>query len=303
MTLRQLEIFEAIIETGRFTIAAQKLHVAQPSVSQQIQLLEEELGEQLFVRLKNRKFHVTEAGKILKEHSDVILRQCKVARMEISSLSKEPVGQIRIGIGGHQLTFMLPPALIAFHQRYPRVSVDLVNGTTPQLVDMLKANRLDLAVINFPIAPGDLRTHSLFTEELVFVIRRCDARPKQTHVDAREIAKWPLVLYDQGTSTRQRLDNFFRELGVTTTVLLELSSVEAMKRMVKAGLGATIIPSSSVLEELDARELVALRINGRPLTRSVGIAMPVLTRLPKVIDGMFLLIQERFREIKGLLDR
>src|SRR5581483_9284635 len=111
MTLRQLEMFKAIVETGRFTGAAERLYVAQPSVSQQINLLEEELGARLFLRLKNRKLIVTEAGKILKEHADIILRQCQLVQMEISSLTAEPTGTIRIGIGGHQLTSMLPPAL------------------------------------------------------------------------------------------------------------------------------------------------------------------------------------------------
>jgi LysR family nitrogen assimilation transcriptional regulator len=96
MTLRQLEVFSAIVETGRFTAAARKLYLAQPSVSQQIHALEEELGDRLFVRLKNRRVELTEAGKIFKEHSDLVLRQCELARMEVSALSREPSGQIRL---------------------------------------------------------------------------------------------------------------------------------------------------------------------------------------------------------------
>src|SRR5216684_6537807 len=90
MTIRQLEMFKAIVETGRFTGAAERLYVAQPSVSQQIKLLEDELGARLFLRLKNRKLIVTEAGRILKEQADVILRQCQFVQMEISSLTKDP---------------------------------------------------------------------------------------------------------------------------------------------------------------------------------------------------------------------
>jgi DNA-binding transcriptional LysR family regulator len=288
-------MFKAIVETGRFTGAAERLYVAQPSVSQQIKLLEEELGAKLFLRLKNRKLIVTEAGRILKEHSDVILRQCQLAQMEVSSLTTEPTGRIRIGIGGHQLTSMLPPALLAFHQKFPKVCMDIVNGTTPQLLQMLKLNQLDLGVVNFPVEARELRTMLLFTEEMVVVLPKRHRLGKRRSITPAEIAQLHMVLYDQSTSTRHRLDAFFREHELTLQVILELSSVEAMKRMVEAGLGASIIPSSALLGS--SNQVRSLRIDGGPLTRSVGLAMPVQPRLPNVIEAVISLLRERFREI------
>ncbi|MFN7994317.1 MAG: LysR family transcriptional regulator [Bryobacteraceae bacterium] len=296
MTLRQLEMFKAIVETGRFTGAAERLYVAQPSVSQQINLLEAELGARLFLRLKNRKLIVTEAGRILKEHADIILRQCQLVQMEISSLTAEPTGTIRIGIGGHQLTSMLPPALVAFHEKFPKVCVDIVNGTTPQLLQMLKLNQLDLGVVNFPVEVRELRTALLFTEEMVVVIPRRHRLGKRRSIGPEEIAKLPMVLYDQSTSTRHRLDAFFREHNATLQVIFELSSVEAMKRMVEAGLGAAIIPSSALLGSKS--QVQTLRIEGGPLTRSVGLAMPQQQRLPNVIEAVIGLLTERFHEIE-----
>jgi DNA-binding transcriptional LysR family regulator len=303
MTLRQLELFQAILETGRFTAAAQKLYVAQPSVSQQIRSLEDELGERLFLRGKNRNIQVTEAGRILKDHADSILRQCQKARMEISALSKDPVGEIRIGIGGHQLTSMLPAAINAFHKSFPKVRVDILNGTTPQLVEMLKANRLDLGVVNFPISAPELRTEVLFTEELVVVVRRPNPLSRKEYISVAELSALPLVLYDQSTSMRKRLDGFFQEMQVAPRVILELSSVETMKRMVEAGLGATIVPSSAMLGSENRKHLHALRIRDKPLTRDVGMAVPSVPRLPRVVDAMLDLIRQRFQEIRLLLDR
>jgi len=302
MTIRQLEIFSAIVETGRFTSAAKKLYVAQPSVSQQIQVLEQELGEQLFVRLKNRKIYLTEAGKILKSHADLILRQCQIARMEVSALTREPSGQIRIGIGGHQLTFMLPPVFREFHSRFPKVCVDIINGTTPQLLEMLNTNQLDLALLNFPVQSRDLQTRVLFTEELCLVVRKSASLARKEVVDISDIAHLPLVLYDQSTSTRRRLDAFFQEAGISPNVIFELSSVEAMIRMVGEGLGATIVPLSSMLGKKEAGRLCALRIRGKPLSRAVGVAMPPIPRVPRVIDVMLGLVENRFREIKALME-
>lgn len=296
MTLRQMEMFSAIVETGRFTGAAERLYVAQPSVSQQINSLEDELGAKLFLRLRNRKLIVTEAGRIFKIHADAVLRECQVACMEISSLTQSPTGTVRIGLGGHQLTSMLPPALVAFHNRFPRVCVDIVNGTTPQLLQMLKLGQLDLGVVNFPVPVRELRSVLLFTEEMVVVIPRRHPLARKELIEPAEISELPLVLYDQSTSTRQRLDTFFRENQLAPRIIFELSSVEAMKRMVAAGLGAAIIPQSALLP--GPNQVRALHIAGRPLTRSVGLVVPQQQHLPNVVEIIVELLKDLFRKIE-----
>ncbi len=294
MTLRQLELFVTIVETGSFTRAAEKLHVAQPSISLQIQQLEDELGERLIFRMRNRKMFLTEAGKIVKKHADIILRQSDTLRMEVASLTQDPVGNVYIGIGGHQLTSMVAPVLSSFHKKFPRVGVHIANATTPQIIELLKGNGLDLGIVTLPISEKDLRTIVLFSEEMVVAVRKSDMLAQKAQIGAAEIGRLPLVLYDQKTRTRARLDEFFLREGISPTVVLELSSVEAMEMMVEAGLGATIIPASAV-KALPYRDtLQPLRIRGKPLTRDVGVAITSFPRLPKLIDEMLRLIQERF---------
>ena len=296
MTLRQLEIFVTIVGTGSFTRAGEKLHVAQPSISLQIQQLEDELGERLIFRMRNRKMFLTEAGKVVKKHADHILRQSDILRMEVASLTQDPAGEVYIGIGGHQLTSMVAPALSSFHKKFPRVRVDITNATTPQIIDLLKSNGLDLGIVTLPISDKDLRTQVLFSEEMVVVVRKSDALAQKRQIGAAEIGHLPLVLYDQNTRTRARLGEFFRREGISPTVVLELSSVEAMEMMVEAGFGATIIPASAV-KALPYRDtLQPLRIRGKPLARDVGVAMTSFPRLPKLIDELLRLIQERFGE-------
>lgn len=299
MTLRQLELFMAIVETGKFTAAARKMYVAQPSISQQIHLLEEELGEPLFVRMPNRKIQVTEAGNILREHADRVLRQVQIAKREISSLTKEPVGQIRIGMGGHQLVSMLPPAFRIFHDRFPKVSIDLVNATTPLIVDMVRNGRLDLGVVNLPLDAKDLQTKTLFTEQMVLIVKRGDALSKKRTIHPGALGSVPLALYDRTTSTRGRLDRFFEDSGIRPNVMFEVSSVETMKRLVEAGLCAAIIPASSVASAPDRKILTPLSIEGKPLTRVVGATMPMMTPLGKVVECMLTLVAEQFQKIKN----
>jgi LysR family nitrogen assimilation transcriptional regulator len=295
MTLRQLEIFVTIVETGSFTRAAEKLRVAQPSISQQIQQLEEELGEQLLFRMRNRRMFVTEAGKVVKKHADHILRQAEILRMEVASITQEPTGQVFIGIGGHQLTLMAAPALSQFHKKFPKIRVDIENATTPKIIDLLKSNNLDLGIVTLPISDSELKTQILFKEEMVVVVRKNSPLGSKRHIAVADIAKLPLVLYDRNTRTRALLDQFFRKAGITPEVVLELSSVEAMEMMVEAGFGATIIPLSAVRAVPYRDTLQPLRIPGCPLMREVGVAMSEFSRLPRVVDELLRFIRERFQ--------
>lgn len=293
MTLRQLEMFVAIVEAESFSKAAAKLYVAQPSLSQQIRMLEEELGERLIFRMRNQKMHLTEAGQILKKHSDHVLRQVQILRMEIGALSSEPSGDIRIGIGGHQLTSMLVPAFRTFHTTFPKVRIDIVNGTTLQIVESLKNNGLDVGVVTFPIHADGLYTQVLFSEELEVLIPQSSPLARRKFINPAEIAKLPLVLYDKTTSTRSRIDDFFLQKQVTPHIVLELSSVEAMQQMVEAGMGAAIIPASAAAGARQ-RRLHSLRITGKPLTREVGVATTCFPRLPKVINELLRLTRDLF---------
>lgn len=299
MTLRQLELFVAIVETGSFTRAAEKMHVAQPSISQQIQQLEDELGERLLFRMRNRKMFVTEAGKVVKKHADQILRQSATLRMDVTTLTQDPVGDMYIGIGGHQLTSMVAPVLGSFHSKFPRVRVHISNATTPQIIDLLRGNGVDLGIVTLPISDKELRTQVLFSEEMVVVVRKSDVLARKPQIGAAEISRLPLVLYDQKTRTRARLDEFFLRERISPTVVLELSSVEAMEMMVEAGLGAAIIPASAVTALPYRNTLQPLRIRGKPLTREVGVAVPVFPRLPRLLDELLRLVHQRFVEFGG----
>jgi len=299
MTLRQLEMFVAIVESGSFSKAATKLYVAQPSLSQQIRNLEEELGERLLFRMRNRKMQLTEAGKIVKHHADNILRQVQIVKMDVATLTTDPSGEIHIGIGGHQFTSMLAPALHSFHSSFPKIRVDIVNGTTPRIVELLKNNALDLGIITVPLATEGLRAENLFSEELVVVVGNSRRYERKQRLTAAEIAALPLVLYDKATGTRARIDKFFHDAGIAPNIVLELSSVEAMVNMVEAGFGATIVPASALVAGAVRRKFRAFGIEGKPLIRNVGLAAAQFPRLPRVIEQMVQLIRDCFRDVSS----
>ncbi len=303
MTLRQLEILCAISETGGFHAAAQKMYLAQPSISQQMHSLEQELGQQLFLRSRSRRVQITEAGRVLREHAERVLRICQMARAEIGALAREPSGQLRIGMARHHLIDLLPPVLATFHRRFPKMRVALVSGTSAQLLNYLRTDRLDLGLVSFPIETKDLDSEILLTEELVLVVPKDSALGSKRSVEPDIIRSLPLVIHDQSTNTRRQLDSYFREAGITPQIAFEVSSVEIMKKIVMTGLGASILPASVVVDDATRRKLHYLSIEGRPLLHSVGLVAPLHQQFPPVVNSLRNLIRERMTAIRLQLVR
>jgi len=297
VTLRQLEIFLAIGRSLSFSKAATMLHVAQPSVSQQIRQLEEELGARVFFRLRNHKIHLTEAGKVLKESAERILREAQTLRMKVSISAGEPSGEIRIGAdGGHQLTSRLLPALRQLHDQFPRAQIAILNGTTTELLERLKSNALDIGVVTFPIRVKGLRAELLFTEEMLVVVRKDHPLAVKRAIAPAELGKLRLVLYDRTVRIRPHLDEFFKRQGFRPEIAIQSSSVDAMLMMVGAGFGATILPATEILGSAYQESLHPLRIRGSPLTRKMGVVIPDSPRFPSIVDETLRLMRQQFRE-------
>lgn len=297
VTVRQLEVFMTIAGSLSFSRAATMLHVAQPSVSQQIRQLEEELGARVFFRLRNHKIHLTEAGKVVKESAERILREAQTLQMKVSMSVGEPSGEIHIGIGGgHQLTSRFLPAWRQLRDQFPRVHVAILNGTTAEILERLKSNGVDIGIVTFPISAKGFRTESLFTEEMLVVVRNDHPLAVKRVIAPVELGKLRLVLYDRTALIRPRLDEFFRMQGFRPEIAIESSSVDAMQMMVAAGVGATILPATEILGSAYQKSLHALRIRGGPLTREIGVAIPDSPRFPSVVDEMLRVMRGQFSE-------
>jgi DNA-binding transcriptional LysR family regulator len=132
---------------------------------------------------------------------------------------------------------------------------------------------------------------------MVVVVKKTHPQATKRFISPKDIGQLQLVLYDQNTHTRARLDEFFRKEKISPEVVLELSSVETMMMMVDAGFGASIVPSSAMMVLPYRGTLQPLRIKGKPLTRQVGVVMSSFSRLPKVIDEMVRLIEVHFKKI------
>jgi len=239
MELHHLRYFEAVARHGHVTQAARELHIAQPSLSKQIQVLEAELGVVLFDRV-GRRVELTEAGQLLLPYARRVLREVTEARTALQQWGSLEHGQVAIGapptVGAH----VLPRALAAFHQRYPAIELRLLEMGAARLAALLEEGSIDLAVISAPF-PG-LVSAELFSEELVVAVALDHPLAQQRAVRSAELAEEQFILFPEGYELRSRTLQFCRAAGFEPQVALDGGETDTVMRLVAAGLGVALAP-------------------------------------------------------------
>ena len=272
MTIRQLRYFLRIIELKSFSKAAAFLHVAQPALGLQIRKLEEELDVKLLNR-HSRGITPTEAGLLLREHANIILRQIERAKLSLTDLSGPPRGKIAVGVTP-TLNLILATQLVERCIRdYPSVSLSIVGGMSEDLMKWVESDRLDLAFSYNPSAVQGLVCEPLLIEDLC-LISRGDGSP-QTHgndtltASLEEAAALPLILPSMASGMRMLVEEAANDRGLKINILLEIDSVTATKELVIKGTGHGILPFGAVKREVGDGRIIARRFTDPTLSREM----------------------------------
>jgi LysR family transcriptional activator of glutamate synthase operon len=282
MDLHQLRVFQAAVKSGGFTRASEQLHLSQSTVSQHIKLLEEELGCPLFLRV-GKRVQVTEAGRVLLQYSETIFRDLKNAEMAVREMNAMQRGTVRLGVGPTTLTYRLPHVLGDYSRRFPDIELIVLAGTTEFLLDALQSQHLDLAVVMRTAARPGLTVTPLGHEEMIVVVNREHPLARQKTVEPADLASLRFILYEKHTAMQNVIDRYFETLGVTPRIAMEVENNEAIKSLVRAGLGASIMPLCAVEQDPPDSLLRVLRVKGRPLTRELQMVSADAAILPKAI--------------------
>jgi LysR family cyn operon transcriptional activator len=285
MDLHQLRVFHAAIKSGGFTRAGEQLHLSQSTVSQHIKLLEAELGCSLFLRVGKRVL-VTEAGNVLLQYAERIFRELRNAEMAVREINALKRGTVRLGVGPTTLTYRLPPILRDYIRRFPQIELIVLAGSTEFLLDELKSQHLDLAIVISTAPLAGFRMTPLGREELVIVLNGRHPLARQRTVEASDLAGLRFILYKRNTAMQNLIDRYFESLGVSPQINMEVENNEAIKSMVRAGLGASILPLCAVAKEPRDSHLHVLRVRGKPLTRELGLLSVDTEILPKAIQEL-----------------
>lgn len=267
MEIRRLQYFIAVCKYLHFTKAAESLHVAQPTLSQQIKLLEEEVGAKLFDRL-GKKVLLTPAGQILFRHSMRIFDTLEQARDEISQLNGLARGHIKVACFG---TYLAMETVIAFHRQYPNIHIDLEEMATDKIREQLLQNEIDFGIVFLPLADKELATIPLYEEKMVVITAKNHPFARQKVIDFAQLDSVPLVMLSKSFIIRKIFDQACQENNLAVTPLLELSQMDDLRNVVEQGVGVSVLPSLYVQRMSGRYDISMVKFRDVSINRRIGI--------------------------------
>ena len=253
LSLHQLRCFAAAYEHRSFTAAAQELGYAQPSLSEQIRLLERAVGARLFTRA-GRGVVPTEAGDALRPHAERTLAAAAEARAAVASVAALETGTLRFGIFGTSRLYMGATLVQDVLERHPGLRVELIGQNSTEVVEELRRGRVEAAMVSLPVADEGLEVRPVAREELVYI--SADPDRLRGPVTARALAAAQLVLpeatWRTQDATRVALNRFVQQSGGTLQTRIEVEDVETAVELVEHGLADSVV-QRAVLDELGPR--------------------------------------------------
>ena len=265
ITLRQMRVFAAVARNLSFTRAARELHLTQPAISQQVKLLEEEVGLPLFEQI-GRKVHLAPAGVELLRYTEQAMELLRQASESLSAMRGLKRGVLKLGAVS-TAKYFAPSLLSAFTPAYPEVTIKFVVGNRQEIIQQLAANEIDLVIMGRP--PRELETVAEAFAKHPQVIIASPTHPlaAKRRIKLSQLATEYFLIRETGSGTRASMERVFGERGVPFRVSMEVTSNETIKQAVMADMGISFISSHTVGLELAAGKLVILDVVGLPIIR------------------------------------
>lgn len=273
MEIDQIETFLAVATFGGFHRAAEALRVSQPAVSARIKALEESLGVRLLARSR-AGLTLSDAGRTLRPYAEQLLRTAALARQAVHELQPQSAGPLQIAAALSICVYFLPDVLKQFQQTHPNSVINLRSGHSKEVLEMVLEEQAEIGIarsLNHP----EVETVSLRDDPLLLV-GDSDSGPKNgKRAKLAEVASWPLIFYERGSSDWSLTQSLFRRAGLVPNVGLEVDTIETAKRMVERGLGIAFLPQMAVVNDIREGRLRPVKIvDAEPLARSLDVIHP-----------------------------
>lgn len=269
LPLAPLRALEAVARHGSFSRAARELKLTQPAVSMQVGVLEKRLGLPLLERVGKRAFP-TRAGEVLLAHAGRAFRELDAAVEQVQQLRGIVAGRLRLGTSASISIYLLPPVLRRFRVRYPETELFVVTGNASDITRSVVANELDVGIVSLPVREREVAVAPFYRDELVAIAAADGGRRPPRSVRPAELAREPLILFEQGATLRRVIDEWFHRAGVAPRTPMEMGNTEAIKKLVETGLGWSVTSWFSVKAEVRAGVLRAVALDP-PLFRQLGL--------------------------------
>jgi DNA-binding transcriptional LysR family regulator len=269
--VHQLRVFAAVAENLSFTRAAEVLFLTQSAVSHQIAKLEQELRTSLFDR-EGRKVKLTPAGRALLAQARRVFVTLDDARAAVEAAARPDAGRLRVGASTTACQYVIPEALREFRESFPSYSLQIQPGDSPLITERLLDGSIDLGIVIRAERQSKLVYHELFADELGFLVSPLHPWAKSGKVDRRDMSQQHMILYSRNSATFRLVERYFVRMRAELRDWIELGSMEAIKELVKLGLGVSVVARWIALQEIEQGSLAWLRLPAGPVRRAWCIA-------------------------------
>lgn len=245
MEVHQLRYVCAIAETGSFSRAAERCQIAQPSLSQQVLKLEEDLGAKLFDRL-GRSVRLTEAGRAFLPHARAVLNQMEMARTSVADKSAEICGSVAVGVIPTIAPYLMPRYTAGFAKKYPEAKLRIVEETTPVLIEGLRNLSIDMAILALPLRHRDLELFPLRSEPLYAVVPKDHPSAQAKSLALKDLRGASFVMLRDGHCFRDLSIAACSHARVRPRIAFESDQFSSLFGMVAAGVGVSLVPEMAI---------------------------------------------------------
>jgi LysR family transcriptional regulator, hydrogen peroxide-inducible genes activator len=268
MELHQLRYFCAIVDSGSFSRAARQAHVSQPSLSQQIRKLEDELGARLFDRL-GRSVRLTETGQTFLPRARAVLHELEAARGDVDQQKDSLGGNITIGVIPTVAPYLLPPQLANFSRKFPQAHITIIEEITPVLLERLHAASIDLAILALPIRGHEFETFPILTERLFAALPKHHRLARKQALSLKDLCAEPFLLLRDGHCFRDTAVAACDRARLHPQVVFESGQFSSLLSMVGVGMGVSLVPEMAIDKK---SRCTYIRLADEQATRTIGVA-------------------------------
>jgi LysR family transcriptional regulator, transcriptional activator of the cysJI operon len=265
----RLKVFRAVADEASFRRAAERLHLSQPAVSQQIRALEEELGVTLFDRGKGR-VRITDAGALLLTYAHKVARLAVEAQAALENARGEVAGELRIGASFTITQYVLPRMLGDFLRHHPRIRLAVRSANTQNIVAALAAGEIDLGLIEGPVSSREVFRQRFLEDRMALIVGRRYPWPQKATVPVLALTQVPLLMRERGSGSRRVVELALRRAGLRwkdLRIAMELDSIVAIVSAVEAGLGAAFVSEWAIRKELRLGTVRVVPVDGLDIRR------------------------------------
>lgn len=297
MELRQIKYFIEVAKREHVTDAANALHVAQSAVSRQIFNLEEELGVDLFIR-EGRSIKLTMVGKAFLERIEQAMNVIDDAQQIVEEYTDPERGTVHIGFPSSLATYMLPTAISAFRNKYPHVKFALNQGSHHYLKEAVVKGDVNIALVApVPVKQQKTKGTILFTEDLVALMPKKHPLAREKSLTLNQLRHDSFILFPEGFILREIVDKACQQFGFKPNMSFEGEDIDAIKGLVSAGLGISLVPEITLVDNIP-RSSVVVPVVEPSVTRTVGMLIPTERTLLPTEQLFYEFLKEFFSRLE-----